>query len=121
MRFFTVYGPWGRPDMALFLFVKAALDNKEIDVYNYGNMSRDFTYVDDIINGIYKLILNRLNIFKKYKTNYRIYNIGNSNPVRLGDFISAIEKKLDLNLKKIASYSTRRRFGYLFGRKKLNF
>ena len=63
-------------------------------------MSRDFTYVDDIINGIYKLILNRLNIFKKYKTNYRIYNIGNSSPVRLGDFISAIEKKLDLNLKK---------------------
>ncbi len=100
LRFFTVYGPWGRPDMALFLFVKAALEDKEIDVYNYGKMSRDFTYVDDIVNGIHKLILKRNNIFKKYKTNYRIYNIGNSNPVKLGDFIIAIEKKLKMELKK---------------------
>jgi UDP-glucuronate 4-epimerase len=103
LRFFTVYGPWGRPDMALFKFTKNILDDKPIDVYNYGNMLRDFTYVDDIVEGIYGL-LNNCN--GKTPTAggppYAIYNIGNSKPVNLLDFIRAIEevvgKKAILNL-----------------------
>jgi UDP-glucuronate 4-epimerase len=104
LRFFTVYGPWGRPDMALFLFTKAILDGKPIDVFNNGNMMRDFTYVDDIIEGIDRL----MNIIpcpnpewdsthpdpcSSYAP-YKIYNIGNNNPVRLEDFISTLEEKL---------------------------
>ena len=88
LRFFTVYGPWGRPDMALFLFTKAILENKKIDVYNFGKMQRDFTYVDDIVNGIYKIINGKKN------TNYNIYNIGNNKSVELLDFIKHIENKL---------------------------
>ena len=88
LRFFTVYGPWGRPDMALFLFTKAILRNDKIDVYNFGKMKRDFTYVDDIINGI-------LNIIEGEKRKlYSIYNIGNNNTVELLNFIKIIEKKL---------------------------
>ena len=100
LRFFTVYGPWGRPDMALFKFTKAAIEGSPIKVFNNGNMIRDFTYVDDIVNGIYKVMM-----IKKSKdvdvkfikasnssANYKIYNIGNSNPVPLGDFINLIEK-----------------------------
>ena len=94
LRFFTVYGPWGRPDMALFLFTKAIIEDKAIDVYNYGKMQRDFTYVDDIVNGIYKIINS-----EKIKK-YNIYNIGNNNTVELMDFITCIEKKLGKTAKK---------------------
>ena len=88
LRFFTVYGPWGRPDMALFKFTKAILRNDKIDVYNFGKMKRDFTYVDDIINGIMNIIE------AKKKKLYSIYNIGNNNTVELLNFIKIIEKKL---------------------------
>ena len=110
LRFFTVYGPWGRPDMALFLFTKAILSGEPIKVFNNGNMMRDFTYIDDIVESIYRLIQ------KKPEPNpnwdgknpdpgtsyvpYRVYNIGNSNPVNLMDFITAIEEKLGIEAKK---------------------
>ena len=107
LRFFTVYGPWGRPDMALFLFVKALLNNKPIDVYNNGKMLRDFTYIDDIVGGIIKVIQNPAKTplekseFNPTKAPYKIYNIGNNSPTKLMDFISAIEqilnKKFDIN------------------------
>ena len=93
LRFFTVYGPWGRPDMALFLFTKAILEEKEIDVYNFGKMQRDFTFIDDIVEGIFKIIIG-----KKTKL-YNIYNIGNNNTVELMDFIKVIEEKLDKKAK----------------------
>ena len=87
LRFFTVYGPWGRPDMAMFLFTDAILNNRPIKVFNNGNLSRDFTYIDDIVNGVVATIEN-----KKSKSNlYNLYNIGNGNPVRLNDFIKEIE------------------------------
>ena len=92
MRFFTVYGPWGRPDMALFKFVKNILINKPIDVYNYGNMKRDFTYVTDIVQGIIAAIDNPFP--------YEVFNIGNSKPVKLMEFIEAIEKTLGRKAKK---------------------
>lgn len=101
LRFFTVYGPWGRPDMALFLFVKALLENKPINVFNNGEMLRDFTYVDDIVEGVIRVIENPAKSpSKKSKLNptkapYKIYNIGNNNPVKLLDFIRAIEKSLN--------------------------
>lgn len=94
LRFFTVYGPWGRPDMALFLFTKAILEDKQIDVYNFGKMQRDFTYVDDIVAGIYKIIIGKKNKL------YNIYNIGNNNTVELMNFIKIIEKKLGKVAKK---------------------
>lgn len=104
LRFFTVYGPWGRLDMALFLFAERILKNVPIDVYNYGNMMRDFTYVDDIVEGIKRVINHPPKSNKDWNGNspdpgsskapYKIYNIGNDNPVRLLDFIEAIEKKL---------------------------
>ena len=90
LRFFTVYGPWGRPDMALFLFVKAALEGKSIDVFNNGDMQRDFTYIDDIVEAIVRVIDNPRTTTPPYK----VYNIGNNAPVKLMDFIEAIEKKL---------------------------
>tara|TARA_X000000368_G_C22930938_1_gene667588 strand:- start:5 stop:1039 length:1035 start_codon:yes stop_codon:yes gene_type:complete len=96
LRFFTVYGPWGRPDMALFLFTKAIINNKKIDVFNYGNHSRDFTYIDDIIYGVKKIISNE----SKDKSLYKIYNIGNTKPVKLLDFISLIEKNLNKSCEK---------------------
>ena len=89
LRFFTVYGPWGRPDMALFLFVKALINNKKIKVFNNGNMLRDFTYIDDIVHGVFSIIKNPI------KDPYKIYNIGNNKPVNLLDFIKVIEKNLD--------------------------
>lgn len=103
-RFFTVYGPWGRPDMALFKFVEAILNNKPIDIYNNGNMYRDFTYVDDLVYGI-SLLINEIpdlsNEKKMIKNDslsnvapFRIVNIGNSNKVKLLDFIDIIEKGL---------------------------
>ena len=103
LRFFTVYGPWGRPDMALFKFTKGILANKKIDIYNNGKMYRDFTYIDDIVNGIYLLINKVPNIkqFNKYKNDslssiapFRILNIGNTKKVFLLDFLKEIEKEL---------------------------
>jgi UDP-glucuronate 4-epimerase len=104
LRFFTVYGPWGRPDMALFLFTKAIINNEPIDVYNNGNMVRDFTYIDDIIEGIVRVINNKPKGSADWngiepdpstsKAPYKIYNIGNNNPVKLMDFINEIENKL---------------------------
>tara|TARA_B100000902_G_C27285675_1_gene904288 strand:- start:817 stop:1821 length:1005 start_codon:yes stop_codon:yes gene_type:complete len=103
LRFFTVYGPWGRPDMALFKFTKGILNNKKIDVYNNGKMYRDFTYIDDIVSGIILLIKKapNMNQYKKYKNDslspvapFRILNIGNTKKVYLLDFIKQIEKVL---------------------------
>jgi UDP-glucuronate 4-epimerase len=93
LRFFTVYGPWGRPDMALFLFTDAVLKNKPIDVFNYGNMERDFTYVDDIVEGVERILTEPIEK-RKERSLYKIYNIGNNNTVKLNDFIEAIENKL---------------------------
>ena len=90
IRFFTVYGPWGRPDMAPFLFTKAIIENKPIKVFNNGKMERDFTYIDDITEGIVRIIDNPQTSTPPYK----IYNIGNNAPVKLMDFIETIEKKL---------------------------
>jgi len=110
LRFFTVYGPWGRPDMALFLFTKAILEEKAIKVFNHGNMQRDFTYIDDIIEGVVR-VMGRLpepnptwngdnpDPGTSY-TSYKIYNIGNNNPVELMEFIAAIEKALGRQAKK---------------------
>jgi UDP-glucuronate 4-epimerase len=100
LRFFTVYGPWGRPDMSLFLFVKNILNNKSINVFNYGNHSRDFTYVDDIIEGIYLAIkkIPKKNITKSIPP-YKILNLGNGTKIKLMTFIKEIEK----NLKKKAN------------------
>jgi len=100
LRFFTVYGPWGRPDMALFLFTKAIVGNKPIDVYNHGKMERDFTYIDDIVNGIINVIKNppkgkdKIEKPSESIAPYKIYNIGKSAPVKLLDFIEAIEDAL---------------------------
>ena len=92
LRFFTVYGPYGRPDMALFLFTKAILEDKEIDVFNYGKMKRDFTYVTDIVAGIEGALE------KNYK--YEVFNLGNNNTVDLLYFIECIEKNLGKEAKK---------------------
>ncbi len=110
LRFFTVYGPWGRPDMALFLFTKAILENKPIDVFNNGDMVRDFTYIDDIVAGIVRVIDNPSKADLNWDSKnpnpststapYKIYNIGNNNPIKLLDFIEAIEKKLEIKAKK---------------------
>lgn len=110
LRFFTVYGPWGRPDMALFKFVKAMLDGKPIDVYNHGNMVRDFTYVGDIAEAVVRLVdvipavNNDWTVEEGLKSAssapYKIYNVGNGQPTRLGDFIQAIETALDIKANK---------------------
>ena len=104
LRFFTVYGPYGRPDMALFIFTKAILENKTIDVYNHGKMKRDFTYIDDIVTGIERLIPAIPEGNKAWSGDhpdpgtsfapYRIFNIGNNSPVELMEFIEAIESAL---------------------------
>ena len=95
LRFFTVYGPYGRPDMAYYKFTKAILNGDPIDVYNNGVMKRDFTYIDDIVEGVVRVIditpTPHKNKYSKAKPPYRLYNIGNNNPVTLGDFIAAIE------------------------------
>lgn len=96
LRFFTVYGPWGRPDMAMFLFTDAILNNRSIKVFNNGNLSRDFTYIDDIVKGVVNTLLSELNSEKGYK----IYNIGKSRPVKLMDFIEAIEDELGVKAQK---------------------
>lgn len=110
LRFFTVYGPWGRPDMAYFSFTKAILTGKPIQIFNHGNMRRDFTYIDDIVEGIIRLIP-RLPKFNETGdcldpdagtsyAPYKVYNIGNNRPVRLLEFISILEEKLGVEAKK---------------------
>ena len=96
LRFFTVYGPWGRPDMALFLFTDAILNNKPINVFNNGRLSRDFTYIGDIIEGLISTLL----LDSKDSSFYKLYNIGYSSPIKLIDFIISIEEKLDIKAKK---------------------
>jgi len=110
LRFFTVYGPWGRPDMALFLFVDAALKGKSIDVYNHGKMRRDFTYIDDIVKGIIKCIDNPAKSNPNWNAKkpdpatssapFKIYNIGNNSPVELLEYIKAIEIKIGREISK---------------------
>ncbi|PQJ72080.1 NAD-dependent epimerase [Polaribacter butkevichii] len=99
LRFFTVYGPWGRPDMAPILFADAISNNRAIKVFNNGNMRRDFTYIDDIISGIEILLANAPKKINE-KPPYRISNIGNGSPESLGDFIKAIEVSLGVEAKK---------------------
>lgn len=109
LRFFTVYGPWGRPDMALFLFTKNILEGKPIEVYNYGKMERDFTYIDDIVEGVVRVMMKIPEPNPDWSaTNpdpasssapYRLYNIGSNAPVPLMDYIHEIEKNLDMKAK----------------------
>ncbi len=104
LRFFTVYGPWGRPDMALFKFTRAILQGRPIDVYNHGRMQRDFTYIDDIVEGVVRVMDRVPEPNRDWSGDapdpgsspapYRLYNIGNNNPVELMDFIAAIEEAL---------------------------
>ncbi len=111
LRFFTVYGPWGRPDMALFLFTRAILAGEPIEVFNHGKMERDFTYIDDIVGGIDKMILQPPTGTKDWNpvapdpstssAPYKIHNIGNSSPVKLTDFIEALEKALGKKAEKV--------------------
>ena len=110
LRFFTVYGPWGRPDMALFKFTNAMLEGKSIDVYNYGKMKRDFTYIDDIVEAIVRIqdVIPQPDPEWTVEEGspatssapYRVYNIGNSSPVELMDYINALEQALGLEAKK---------------------
>lgn len=110
LRFFTVYGPWGRPDMALFKFTKAMLEGKSIDVYNFGKMKRDFTYIDDIVEAIIRLqdVIPEPNSEWTVETGspatssapYRVYNIGNSSPVELMDYITALEEAIGVKAEK---------------------
>jgi len=94
LRFFTVYGPWGRPDMALFLFTDAIVNNKPIQVFNHGEMQRDFTYVEDIVEGVVRILTKETNERVKKGEYYKVYNIGNNNSVKLSDFIKEIEINL---------------------------
>jgi UDP-glucuronate 4-epimerase len=104
LRFFTVYGPWGRPDMALFLFTKAILENRPIQIFNNGDMQRDFTYIDDIVEGIVRVMHRTPTENQDWRSGasdasqssapYKIYNIGNSKPVQLMHFVEAIEDEL---------------------------
>ncbi|MDW4126515.1 NAD-dependent epimerase [Staphylococcus saprophyticus] len=110
LRFFTVYGPWGRPDMALFKFTKAIVNDEAIEVYNHGKMMRDFTYVDDIVEAISRLVQKPAQPNPEWTGDnpdpsssyapYKIYNIGNNSPVRLMEFVEAIENKLGKVAKK---------------------
>jgi UDP-glucuronate 4-epimerase len=110
LRFFTVYGPWGRPDMALFLFADAMRNNRPIDVYNHGNMTRDFTYVDDIVESLVRLTHKPAQPNKNIDSHspdpsssmapYSIYNIGNGCPTPLKDYISALEDAMGIEVEK---------------------
>jgi UDP-glucuronate 4-epimerase len=110
LRYFTVYGPWGRPDMALFLFAKAIIEDRPIDVFNHGKMRRDFTYIDDIAEGTLRVIDRLATPNTEFVSDdpdpgtswapYRVFNIGNHNPVDLMDYISALEKALGREAKK---------------------
>ncbi len=109
-RFFTVYGPWGRPDMALFLFTKAMLENRPIDIYNFGNMERDFTYIDDIIEGLIRVMKRIPDPNPQWSGEkpdpatsvapFKLYNIGNNNPVKLLNLIEVLEACLGKKAKK---------------------
>ena len=119
LRFFTVYGPWGRPDMALFKFTKAILEDKPIDLFNNGKHSRDFTYIDDIVDGVIKTLDNPSSgnidwnsdepTLGLSKAPWSIYNIGNSKPVQLMDYVTALEKALVKRQNKFFTITTRRR------------
>ncbi|WP_438997657.1 NAD-dependent epimerase [Candidatus Puniceispirillum sp.] len=110
LRFFTVYGPWGRPDMALFLFTKAMMEGREIDVFNNGEMVRDFTYIDDIVEGVIRVLDKTATPNPDYDASnpdpataaapYRVFNIGNGNPTPLMDYIGALESALGVEAKK---------------------
>ena len=111
LRFFSVYGPWGRPDMALFLFVKKIIEGDEIQIFNNGDMMRDFTYIDDIVENLYRLLILDAPAANKDWSGaspdpsssdcpFKVYNIGNSNPVNLMKFIEIIEQKLGIISKK---------------------
>jgi UDP-glucuronate 4-epimerase len=110
LRFFTVYGPWGRPDMALFLFTKAIMEDQPIKVFNHGKMQRDFTYIDDIVEGVVRVMENIPESNPSWSSDspdpgtsykkYKIYNIGNNSPVQLLEFIEEIEKAVGKNAKK---------------------
>ncbi len=110
LRFFTVYGPWGRPDMALFLFTKAILEGRAIDIFNHGKMKRDFTYIDDIVQGVIRTMDRVPEADPGYDSNnpdpgrshapYRVFNIGNNDPVELMSFVEAIETSLGMEAKK---------------------
>ena len=111
LRFFTVYGPWGRPDMALFLFTKAIIEKKPIKVFNNGNMVRDFTYIQDIVKSLVKVIFKNPKLNSNFDSDnplpnsswapYKIFNIGNSNAVKLMDYVEALEKELGIKAEKI--------------------
>ena len=110
LRFFTVYGPWGRPDMALFLFTKAILEGRPIDVFNHGKMKRDFTYVDDIVEGVIRTLDRTAESDPTFDSDqpdpgrsnapFRVFNIGNHDPVQLMDFVTAIETTLGMSAQK---------------------
>jgi len=110
LRFFTVYGPWGRPDMALFKFTQAMLEGQQIDVYNYGKMKRDFTYIEDIVEAVVRIqdVIPKPNTQWTVETGapsqssapYRIFNVGNSAPVELMDYITALEEALGIEADK---------------------
>lgn len=110
LRFFSAYGPWGRPDMALFIFTKSILEGKPIDVYNHGKMKRDFTYVEDIVDGVYRLVDHIPEPKSEWNSDnpdpaisfapYNLFNIGNNNPIKLTDFIEIIEEKLGIEAEK---------------------
>ena len=110
LRFFTVYGPWGRPDMALFIFAKSILKNETIEIFNNGNMVRDFTFVDDIVEGVVRVLDKPATLDPNFDPDnpnsasalapYRVFNMGNSQPVQLMDYILALEKELGMEAKK---------------------
>ncbi|WP_431160398.1 NAD-dependent epimerase [Flagellimonas beolgyonensis] len=100
LRFFTVYGPWGRPDMAMFLFTKAILAGEPIKVFNEGKMERDFTFINDIVEGVVRIIEDRHTRDYNSSELYKVYNIGNNNSVKLLDFIQTIEEELQLKAHK---------------------
>lgn len=104
LRFFTAYGPWGRPDMALFLFTEAIKKNKKIKLFNRGNMIRDFTYIDDIVSSIFKLLKKVPKIIKtnnKKEVPFRVLNIGSNNPINIKKYIKLIENNLGKKAKKV--------------------
>ena len=100
LRFFTVYGPWGRPDMACYKFANAIYENKPIEIYNHGNMMRDFTYIDDIVEGIIAAV-NHVPLKTGGSPPLALFNLGNNNPVKLMDFVETLEKSLDRKAEKI--------------------
>jgi len=111
LRFFTVYGPWSRPDMALFKFTKLILEGKKIQIFNYGKHRRDFTYIDDIVEGVIRVMENPAEADQDWDSDnpnpsssrapWRIYNIGNNSPIELLDYVTAIEKAIGIQAKKV--------------------